>query len=402
MKAYYRTRQWIMGMSIRVLSRREPEVIRGNGSIMEIPKRLVKTGKRNVFLATTPGFIKRGTLEPLFEAIKNAGINLTIFSEVTPDPTIECVEAALKLYKENNCEAFVAIGGGSVIDCSKAVAARVVRPDKTIRQMKGVLKIRKTIPDFYAVPTTAGTGSETTAAAVVTDTVNGTHYKYAVNDFCLVPKYAILDPQITVALPKGITAFTGMDALTHAVEAYTNRFASLKVKKASFDAVKLIYENLERAYEDGTNLEARENMLLGSFYAGVAFTNNFVGYVHAVAHAVGALYGIAHGEANAIILPAVLELYGDSCVKELSELAEAAGIKGDTAKEKADNFIKSVKKMNSDFEIPKKIEKLKKEDFTEIINRAIKEANPLYPVPAIWGRSDFECLLEKLYGGNNQ
>ncbi len=402
MKAYYRTRQWIMGMSIRVLSRREPEVIRGNGSIMEIPKRLVKTGKRNVFLATTPGFIKRGTLEPLFEAIKNAGINLTIFSEVTPDPTIECVEAALKLYKENNCESFVAIGGGSVIDCSKAVAARVVRPDKTIRQMKGVLKIRKTIPDFYAVPTTAGTGSETTAAAVVTDTVNGTHYKYAVNDFCLVPKYAILDPQITVALPKGITAFTGMDALTHAVEAYTNRFASLKVKKASFDAVKLIYENLERAYEDGTNLEARENMLLGSFYAGVAFTNNFVGYVHAVAHAVGALYGIAHGEANAIILPAVLELYGDSCVKELSELAEAAGIKGDTAKEKADNFIKSVKKMNSDLGIPKKIEKLKKEDFTEIINRAIKEANPLYPVPAIWGRSDFECLLEKLYGGNNQ
>lgn len=400
MKAYYRTRQFIMGMSIRVLAKREPVVIKKSGALYEVPGLLAESGKKKVFVTTTPGFIRRGTLEPFFEKLKEQGIEMTLYSDITPDPTIECVEEGVKKYLEGSCEAIVAIGGGSVIDCSKAVAARIVCPQKTVRDMRGVLKIRKTLPDFYAVPTTAGTGSETTAAAVITDTINGTHYKYAVNDFCLIPKYAVLDPDLTLALPKGITATTGMDALTHAIEAYTNRFASGKVKEYALSAVRLIYENLYKCYENGSDVEARENMLYGSFEAGIAFTNNFVGYVHAVAHALGGLYGIAHGEANAIILPYIMEQFGDSAIKELSELADAAGINGNSEREKAANFVKSIREMNEKMGLPEKVSQLKKEDFTEIINRAIKEANPLYPVPAIWGREDFEILLNKLYGGN--
>ena len=260
-----------------------------------------------------------------------------------------------------------------------------------------MLKINKTLPPFYAVPTTAGTGSEVTVASVVTDTIDGVHYKYAVSDPCLVPKCAVLDANLTTSLPPEITAATGMDALTHAVEAYTNRFASKFVQKNALDAVKMIYENLPIVYSDGKNVKARENMLLASYYAGVAFTNNFVGYVHAVAHALGALYGIAHGKANAIVLPYVMEQFGKPAQKKLSELAIAAGIPGETDGERAKNFIESIRKMNRDMNIPDKVEQLKESDFETIISRAMLEANPAYPVPTIWGKKDFEILLEKLH-----
>ena len=266
----------------------------------------------------------------------------------------------------------------------------------TIRQMRGMLKINRALPPFYAVPTTAGTGSEVTVASVVTDTVDGVHYKYAISDPCLVPKCAVMDAALTTSLPPAITAATGMDALTHAVEAYTNRFASKFVRKKALDAVHMIYENLPVVYAEGNNVKARENMLLASYYAGLAFTNNFVGYVHAVAHALGALYGIPHGQANAIVMPYVMEQYGKSAEKELSELADVANIDGHTQAEKASNFIESMRKMNRDMQIPCKVEQLKESDFDTIISRALKEANPAYPVPAIWGKKDFEKLLKKL------
>lgn len=396
MKCFYRIGQFFMSIATRIMGGKEPHVIKGNDSILQIPAMIKLNGQKRVLLVTTPGFIKRGTLEPLFDSFKDEGIELSIYSEVTPDPTIECVEKAVSIYRDNNCEAIVAVGGGSVLDCSKACGARIVKPNKTIRQMRGILKICKKLPDLYAVPTTAGTGSEATAAAVITDTINGTHYKYAVNDFCLVPKYAVLDPKLLTALPKGITAATGMDALTHAVEAYTNKFASSYVKRNSIEAVKLIYGNLKKAYEDGSDLEARENMLLGSYYAGIAFTNNFVGYVHAVAHAIGGLYGVAHGVANAAILPVVMEQFGKGAYKTLAELADAAGINGANEEEKAKNFIASMRKMNEEMELPAKFEMLKEEDFDEIIFRANKEANPTYPVPVIWGKEGFRELLYKL------
>nr|MCR5698772.1 iron-containing alcohol dehydrogenase [Treponemataceae bacterium] len=290
MKSLYRVSQFCMSRVTRILEKKKHELVVGENSLYKIIDFLKDSGKTSVFISTTPGFIKRGTLADFFSRLEQAGIKTVIFTDVTPDPTIESVEKARNAYLEGGCQAIVAIGGGSVIDCSKAAAARIVRPKLTIRQMRGMLKINRQLPDFYAVPTTAGTGSEVTVASVVTDTVDGVHYKYAVSDPCLVPKCAVLDPLLTTSLPPAITAATGMDALTHAVEAYTNRFASPFVKRNALDAVKMIYENLPVVYEDGKNVKARENMLLASYYAGVAFTNNFVGYVHAVAHALGALY----------------------------------------------------------------------------------------------------------------
>lgn len=396
MKALYRIQQFGMSLVMAVCAQKKHNVIKGSGALLQVVDLLKKSGKEKVFVTTTPGFLKRGTLKGFFDKLNENGIQIIVFSDITPDPTIECVEKAAAAYIEGKCQAIVAVGGGSVIDCTKLAAARVVKPKQSVRQMKGVLKVLHKIPDFYAVPTTAGTGSEVTVAAVVTDTVDGIHYKYAVNDYCLTPKYAVLDPDLLLSLPAGITAATGMDALTHAVEAYTNRFASSYVKKNAIDAVKLIYANLEKSYKDGTNVEARENMLLGSFEAGIAFTNNFVGYVHAVAHALGGIYGIAHGLANAILLPYVMEQFGKSAWKELSELADAAGVAGSSVEEKAQNFISSIRKMNANMGIPEKIEELQEKDFDLIITRAIKEGNPGYPVPSIWGRKDFEILLRKV------
>lgn len=396
MNTLYRIKQFGTNLVIRIASQKEPILYEGNNSLYKIIELLLQTGKTRVFIVTTSGFIRRGTLSHFFEELNSHGIDTTIYSNVLPDPTVECIEQGVLAYQKANCEAIIAIGGGSVIDCAKIVGARLVRPNKTIRDMKGTFKIRKQLPDFYAVPTTAGTGSEATAAAVVTDTIDGVHYKYAISDFCLIPKFAILDPVLTCTLPQKITAITGMDALTHAVETYTNRFASNKVKEHALKAIQLIYKNLPLAYQDGTNLESRENMLLGSYHAGIAFTNNFVGYVHAIAHAIGGLYGVAHGEANAILLPYVMEQYGESSYKQLAELAVAAGIQGSTTKELALSFIESIRTLNRNMNLPEKLEQLQEKDYETIIHRAMTEANPMYPVPVIWGHDDFQQLLKKV------
>lgn len=398
MKTLYRIQQLGMNLVTRIASQKEPILYEGNDSLYKIVDLLLQTGKTRVFIATTSGFIRRRTLSHFFDELNSHGIHTTIYSDILPDPTVECIEQGVLAYKNGSCEAIIAIGGGSVIDCAKIIGARLVRPNRTIQDMRGTLKIRKQLPDFYAVPTTAGTGSEATAAAVVTDTIDGTHYKYSINDLCLVPKYAVLDPVLSSTLPPHITAATGMDALTHAVETYTNRFASSKVQEHALKAVGLIYENLPLAYQDGANLEARKNMLLGSYHAGIAFTNNFVGYVHAISHAIGALYGVAHGEANAILLPYVLEQYGKSSYKQLAELAIAAGIQGNSHEALALSFIESIRTMNRNMNLPDKVVQLQEKDYETIIQRALKEANPMYPVPVIWGHDDFETLLKKVIG----
>ena len=391
---WYRIRQFGFSAFMYLAPLREAKVIQGAGSVYRIPEMIKKDGKKKVLVVTTPGFIRRGSLEKLFQCFEENYVKIVIFSNVQPDPTTECIEQAVELYKKEQCEAIVAIGGGSVIDCSKALGARIARPKKTLQQMQGLLKVLKPIPDIYAVPTTAGTGSEATAGAVITD--GKSHYKFTVLDLCLLPKYAVLDPDLTVALPKEITAHTGMDALTHAVEAYTNCFCSPKTKKMAEDAVKLIYENMLQAYEDGENSKARENMLLASYYAGVAINSNFIGYVHAAAHGIGGLYGITHGKANAVILPYVLEAYGEKSYKKLSRLSEVVSVQGNNEEESAGKFIASIREMNRKLLIPEKIEELHKSDFAEIAKRAVKEGNPTYPVPVIWEKVDFYKLMDKL------
>jgi len=259
--------------------------------------------------------------------------------------------------------------------------------------MRGLLKVRKKLPPFFAIPTTAGTGSEATIAAVISDT--DTHEKYQVNDLVLIPHYAVLDPLLTVGLPKNITATTGMDALTHAVEAYIGNSNTRETKQLAKKAVRLIFDNIETAYSDGNNLPARENMLKASYYAGVAFTRAYVGYVHAIAHALGGFYGIPHGLANAVVLPYVLEYYGSSVHKRLAELADLVGVglSTDTDGQKATKFINVIKNLNRAMNIPEKIAGVEGKDIPLMAERAWKEANPFYPVPRILSKRDLEELF---------
>jgi len=275
--------------------------------------------------------------------LKKESVNYFIYDKTVPNPTIDNIEEALKIYNTNNCNGIVAFGGGSPIDCAKGVACRVARPQKTIAQMKGLLKVRKKLPLLIVIPTTAGTGSETTIAAVISNP--STHEKYAINDPVMIPQYAVLDPVITAGLPPHLTATTGMDALTHAVEAYIGRSNTKETKRKAIKATKLIFNNIYKAYSDGSDLEARENMQKASFYAGIAFTRAYVGYVHAIAHSLGGFYGVPHGFANAIILPYILEAYGKSAYQKLSELADAVGITevSDTKEQKAHKFIEAIK-----------------------------------------------------------
>ena len=260
--------------------------------------------------------------------------------------------------------------------------------------MNGVLKILKKLPPLFAIPTTAGTGSEATLAAVVSN--SETHEKYAIMDTSLIPHFAVLDPLLTVKLPPPITSTTGMDALTHAVEAYIGRSNTKNTTQYSIDAIKLIFEDLYEAYSNGTNLTARSNMQKAAYLAGMAFTRAYVGYVHAIAHTLGGFYSVPHGLANAIILPYVLEYYGDSVHQPLAELAELVGIAdpADSTEQNAKKFIEAIKNLNERMDIPKKVSGIVESDIPLLVDRAFSEANPLYPVPRILFKDDLFQLYQ--------
>ncbi|MGE7717696.1 iron-containing alcohol dehydrogenase [Priestia megaterium] len=393
-KRIYRTQQYMLSKLQPLIPWPMPKLISGAGSLYKLPRQIKHDGLNKVLVMTTSGFIKRGSLGQFFDALEAEHVTYTIFDRVEPDPSIESVEAAMQRYKEERCEGIIAIGGGSVLDCAKVVGARIVKPKQSVIQMTGLFKIRKKLPPLYAVPTTAGTGSEVTVAAVITD--RRTHYKYPISDTCLVPMHAVLDPEMTRGLPQGLTAATGMDALTHAVEAYINKFSSSESKKHAREAVKIIFTNLKRVYDNGDDINAREQMLIGSYYAGLSFTKSYVGYVHALSHGIGGLYGVPHGYANAVILPVVLKAYGKAAHKELAELAETIGLPGITRQDKAKNLIRAIEQLNHHMGIPLRLNVVKKKDIPELINRAIKEANPTYPVPEIWGEKQFLKVIDAL------
>ena len=315
-KLYCRIYQAAFKIMIPLLPYREPKILKTNAEVGAV---LRERGFDKVMLVTDKGIRGLGLTQRLEEELKEKGISLFVYDEVVPNPTTDNVMAALEIYKTNGCQALIAFGGGSVMDCAKAVGAKVARPKKSLKKMKGVLKVRKKIPLLVAVPTTAGTGSETTLAAVITD--SQTRHKYAINDFPLIPKYALLDASLTAKLPKHITSTTGMDALTHAVEAYIGRSSTKGTRKNAMFAIKTIFENILEVYENGENLQARENMLLASYNAGLAFTKSYVGYVHAIAHSLGGKYNIAHGLANAVILPYVLKAFGKRFTKNCGKWA---------------------------------------------------------------------------------
>lgn len=393
-KGLYRINQFIMSLAVPLLPWKDIKLISKPGSIAKVPYILKEESVHTLFIATTNGTLKRGYLNGTLDELKSMGIEYHIFSNVKPDPTISSIEEGVALYNNNNCNGILAIGGGSVIDFSKIVGARAVKPKMSVAEMKGILKIRKKLPTFIAIPTTAGTGSECTLAAVVTD--EKTHYKYPINDPCLLPDYAILDGELTKDLPPHLTAETGMDAMTHSIEAYINKFSSKESKSYAVKSLVAIHSNILKAYNDGENIDARQNMLEASFNAGKAFTRAYVGYVHAIGHAIGGLYGMPHGLTMAILLPKVLRKYGNKAYKSLSEIAIALGESPSlSSKELSQRFISMIESYNRDMGIPDKIESLSKTDYEEIAKRALKEANPLYPVPEIWTKGEiFEVLDE--------
>lgn len=372
-----------------------PETLTGAGSVKKLPKWVQEKGFSNVLIVTGKRHTKLGLLNDLQNAMHDAGVKYTIFDNVQPNPTDLNVQEGLALFRENDCQAIIAFGGGSPMDCAKAIGAAAVKTKKSVEQLQGLFRVLHRIPCIFAVPTTAGTGSETTIAAVITNA--GTHHKASINDTSLMPKYAVLDPELTAGLPPQVTATTGMDALCHAVEAYTNNTYNSKLEKDLTEkAVKLIYDNLYEAYCHGEDLEARINMQLAAFYAGRAFTRGCVGYVHAVGHTLGGLYGTAHGLAMAVILPHVMRQFGTAAHKRLARLAETCGIQGRDNAEKANAFINWIEEINSKMDIPAGLDVIREDDVPQIIEWAMKEANPLYPVPVIWGKEDFRKLLHAI------
>ncbi len=394
-KAYCRAYQGVFRVAVKFLDWTEPKVIKGEGAVKKLPGIIKENGHYSVLVVTDKGLMSLHLLDGLLEGLKNEGIEYVVYDGVQPNPTIDNIEEAKRLYSNHCCSAVIAFGGGSPMDCAKVAAARSVRPGTSVRKMRGTLKVIKKLPMLYAVPTTAGTGSETTIAAVVTDP--STHEKYAIQDPVLRPKYAFLDPALTTGLPPHITSTTGMDALTHAVEAFIGQSNTPETEEAAKKAVKLIFENLYTAYENGKDMTARENMLEASYLAGIAFTRAYVGYVHAIAHKLGGMYGIPHGLANAVILPYVLEFFGESAYPRLAKLARAAelDVRNLSEAEAAKLFIEKVKEMNKKMNIPEHLE-IKEDDIPTLAQRALREGNPLYPVSKIMGYDECAEIIKKV------
>lgn len=364
--------------AIPVLPYRQPIRLRNSDELIAV---LREKYIDKVIVVTDQGLVNTGLVEQFIAPLRKAFIEVSVYDKTVPNPTIANIKEAKAMYLENGCQAIIGLGGGSSMDCAKGLGASLARNSMDIRKMKGVLKVLKPIPLLIAVPTTAGTGSEATLAAVITDEV--TRFKYPINDFVLIPKYALLDPTLTLSLPKSLTATTGMDALTHAVEAFIGRSTTKLTHKQSLEATTLIYENIYQAYSHGDDIHARENMLNAAYLAGCAFTVSYVGYIHAIAHSLGGKYGIAHGLANAVIMPYVLKAYGSTIHPALKQLALAAKVASanDSEAIASEKFIRSIEQLNQKMGIPTKLKGIKEEDIEALAKRAASEANPLYPVP---------------------
>ena len=389
-KLFYRTIHFGFYLIKPFLPYKPPVVL---NKIEDISVELINLKKNTVMLVSDKMVRSIGLTKSLEKSLVNNGINLVIFDSVCPNPTSDNVETGVNLYNQNKCDSIIAFGGGSPIDCAKAIAARIVRPKKSIKQLKGILKVGRKLPTLFTVPTTAGTGSETTITSVISDSI--THEKYTINDFKLVPNYAVLDPVVTYTLPKHLTSTTGLDALTHAVEAYIGKSTSRTTRKQAIEAIKLIFENLETAYNEPTNYEARKNMLIASNIAGKAFSMSYVGYIHAVAHTLGGKYNVPHGLANSILLPIFLKDYGRAIYKKIYQIAVGIGMveKNTSHKEAFDVFMNRLDDLLVRLDIPKTIKGIKEEDIPFMAVTAAKEANHIYPVPIMKSAKE----LEKYY-----
>nr|MCR5741475.1 iron-containing alcohol dehydrogenase [Gammaproteobacteria bacterium] len=343
-KFFIRTFQFILYKACYLLPFRQPELLKDNDDLI---KKIKELSLDNAFLVIDPGIYKLSLADNLTKSLNDNNIKFTIFTDFEANPKIKDVEKGVIEYKNNNSKFIIAMGGGSAMDTAKAIGARIVRPNKSIEQLKGLLKVHKKIPTLFAIPTTAGTGSETTIASVIIN--EKTSHKYSINSLNLTPRYALLDASLTIGLPKSITAFTGMDALTHATEGYITRDVPKKHKRLAEEAIISIMDNMLEVYNNPKNLEARSNMLHASFKAGVVFTRVGLTYVHPIAHTLGGLYGVPHGLANARILPECLRYYGKKVYKKLAHLADICHLTNEnmSLEEKANAYISKIEELNN-------------------------------------------------------
>lgn len=392
----FRFYQNIIALTTRILNFGEPEKIIGENSIDRIGDVLKDNAIGKVCIVTDKGLEKAGIIDIVTTILRKADIPYVIYDQVRPNPTIDIVEQGVKLYELEKAQGLLALGGGSPIDTAKLIGARLARPDKPLNKMRGLLKIRRTTPFLLAVPTTAGTGSETTVAAVVRDSAS--HEKYAINDPHLLPDVAVLDPLLTHGLPRSITAATGMDVLTHAIEAYLNKHHTKETKQRALHAIKSVFEYLPVVYGEPLNTQARLKMLEASYDAGYAFTRDFIGNVHAISHQLSAAYDLPHGLMNAIILPLVLDYYGSAIHTRMAEIYDYVFGTGEekTNRDKCEALIDRIRSLNQELDIPETIEDIRVVDINRLAKQAYHEANPLYPVPVMFELIDFIRIYMRL------
>jgi alcohol dehydrogenase class IV len=377
---------------VKVLNIPKPTVLTGKDSSIKLCESIANFGLKNTLIVTDKPLYDLGVLDVMLKTLDKMGAKYTLFLDVEPDPTFSVVEKGLVAYRSSNCDSVLAVGGGSSIDAAKVIALAAsngVDPKKLV----GILKGKKASAPFFCVPTTAGTGSEVTIGAVISDTT--THSKEIVIDTKVVPLMAALDPVLMKGLPPAITAATGMDALTHLVESFLSTLANEESNYYSKAGIKLVFENLPKAFKTGSNVAARENMALASFYGGLTINLAGLGYVHAFAHQLGARYRIPHGLANAKVLPHVLAFNKEHASSQLAELAELIGVvkPGSTELENAQAFIDAVKSLIQGLNIDASVRDLQLKDFPEIRQAAFKEANSTYAVPAYMSAAEADALL---------
>ena len=373
----------------------QPTLLVGPGASARLGEAIAGFGHGKLLIVTDAVIHKLGLLQGLTDALTEGGATFVIFDEITPDAPIPLIERGIDFYQQHDCDAIVAVGGGSSMDAAKAIAMSIANP-KPLRSLAGYLKGRHTPVPIYAVPTTAGTGSEVTVAAVISDPER--QDKIVIVDPRLVPRMAALDPELMTGLPPHITAATGIDALTHAIEAFVGNWKTPYSDGMALAAVGLIFGNLRTAYKDGKNLGAREKMSLASTYAGLAFTRANVGYVHAIAHQFGGKYHTPHGLANAIMLPKVLKYSAPAITERLAQLAvrARAGQAGDDEEALAQKFLRAVDTLNRDLDIPTTLAALKEEDIPALAKAACHEAHTGYPVPRYMTQDQCEALIREV------
>ncbi|MFN7696203.1 MAG: iron-containing alcohol dehydrogenase [Burkholderiales bacterium] len=373
----------------------QPTLLVGPGSSARLGEAVAGFGHAKLMIVTDSVVAKLGLLKGLTDALSAGGAQFVVFDEITPDAPIPLIERAIAFYRDHDCDALVAVGGGSSIDAAKAVACAIANP-KPLRKLAGYLKGRHTPVTLYAVPTTAGTGSEVTVAAVISDPSH--QDKVVIVDPRLVPRMAALDPLLMTGLPPAVTAATGIDALTHAVESFVGQWATEYTDGLALTAVGLIFSNLRTCYRDGKNVEAREKMALASTYAGMAFTRANVGYVHAIAHQFGGRYHTPHGLANAMMLPHVLRFSAPNIIPQLARLAVRAklGDEADRDDDLAEKFMAGVEQLNADLGIPTTLAALQEKDIPALAKAACLEAETGYPVPRYMTQKQCEALIRKL------